>query len=179
MLYAFTGYSTFLALYTALLQHAVSIAIVASLAISLDRIWKTLSWLKLAWVTWWTGRTPEQAYSCRPLPDLKLGSLYPRVAVQLPMFNELAVACAAIDSACELVWPRSRFIVQVRPRLRAHSAWRADRPAIGQVPHSARNPHRAQDALLRAGRAWQRAGGCHRRPCGPGSWRLPGISAER
>ena len=41
------------------------------------------------------------------------GDLYPRVAIQLPMFNERAVCQAAIDSACEQSWPKGRLIVQV------------------------------------------------------------------
>lgn len=43
------------------------------------------------------------------------GDLYPRVAIQLPMFNERAVCQAAIDSACEQSWPKGRLIVQVPP----------------------------------------------------------------
>ena len=42
------------------------------------------------------------------------GDQYPRIAIQLPMFNERAVCQAAIDSACEQSWPKSKLIVQVR-----------------------------------------------------------------
>ena len=42
------------------------------------------------------------------------GELYPRCAIQLPMFNERAVCQAAIDSACEQTWPKGRLFVQVR-----------------------------------------------------------------
>lgn len=41
------------------------------------------------------------------------GDLYPRCAIQLPMFNERAVCQAAIDSACEQTWPKGRLFVQV------------------------------------------------------------------
>lgn len=37
----------------------------------------------------------------------------PSVCVQLPMFNEAAVARRAIEAACGLEWPRDRFEVQV------------------------------------------------------------------
>jgi len=37
----------------------------------------------------------------------------PVVCVQLPMFNETAVAARAIGAACKLDWPRDRFSVQV------------------------------------------------------------------
>ena len=42
------------------------------------------------------------------------GDQYPRIAIQLPMFNERAVCQAAIDSACEQSWPKSKLIVQVQ-----------------------------------------------------------------
>ena len=37
---------------------------------------------------------------------------YPKVAVQLPMFNERAVCQAIIDAACELRWPAQRLKIQ-------------------------------------------------------------------
>ena len=39
---------------------------------------------------------------------------YPKIAVQLPMFNERAVCQAIIDAACELQWPAQRLKIQVR-----------------------------------------------------------------
>ena len=38
---------------------------------------------------------------------------YPRVTVQLPIFNELYVCERLIDAACELDWPRERLEIQV------------------------------------------------------------------
>ena len=40
-------------------------------------------------------------------------STYPKVAVQLPMFNERAVCQEVIRRACELDWPAKRLVVQV------------------------------------------------------------------
>lgn len=61
-----------------------------------------------------TGRRPEDQYNFQPFPDESLyGSLYPVVAVQLPMFNETAVCQSIIDHACALHWPRNRLCIQV------------------------------------------------------------------
>jgi cellulose synthase/poly-beta-1,6-N-acetylglucosamine synthase-like glycosyltransferase len=43
----------------------------------------------------------------------RLPAALPTVCVQLPMFNEDAVAERAIDAACSLDWPRDRLEVQV------------------------------------------------------------------
>ncbi|PZF85137.1 glycosyltransferase family 2 protein [Jiangella anatolica] len=43
----------------------------------------------------------------------RLPGRYPSVCVQLPMFNEHAVARRAIEAACALRWPRDRLTVQV------------------------------------------------------------------
>ena len=65
--------------------------------------WKYLSKVK-----------PEDLYSHAPLPDMDaLPEAYPRVVVQLPMFNEREVCRQVIDAACEMEWPRSRLLVQV------------------------------------------------------------------
>jgi membrane glycosyltransferase len=54
---------------------------------------------------YWRGRTPE--------PAGQLPAVYPTVCVQLPMFNEHAVAQRVIEAACEMTWPTDRFSVQV------------------------------------------------------------------
>jgi cellulose synthase/poly-beta-1,6-N-acetylglucosamine synthase-like glycosyltransferase len=51
------------------------------------------------------GRAPE--------PAGRLPAVYPTVCVQLPMFNEHAVARRTIEAACALDWPVDRFSVQV------------------------------------------------------------------
>ena len=49
----------------------------------------------------------------RVQPPAGLPAELPLVCVQLPMFNESAVAVRAIDAACALDWPRERLEVQV------------------------------------------------------------------
>ncbi|RKR92980.1 cellulose synthase/poly-beta-1,6-N-acetylglucosamine synthase-like glycosyltransferase [Micromonospora pisi] len=53
----------------------------------------------------WRGRVPT-------MPG-RLPSLLPTVCVQLPMFNEHAVARRAIEAACALMWPAGRLTVQI------------------------------------------------------------------
>ena len=53
----------------------------------------------------WRGRAPE--------PAGRLPVEYPTVCVQLPMFDEHAVARRTIEAACDLDWPADRFSVQV------------------------------------------------------------------
>ena len=116
MLYTFSTYSTIRELYIALLKVAISCAVLLSVLVSLDRLWKVGKYLHVQLNIQLTGRKPEHSFQNAPLPDPNQYSLvYPRVAVQLPMFNERAVCQAIIDSACELYWPRSRFKVQVSP----------------------------------------------------------------
>ena len=115
MLYTFTTFVTFYDLYVGLLKAAITAAVALSLLISLDRLYRVAKYLRISGKTWLTGHKPEHEFGARPLPDPTHFSLaYPKVAVQLPMFNERAVCQAAIDSAAELVWPRNRFCVQVR-----------------------------------------------------------------
>lgn len=114
MLYTFTSYSTFYELYVALLKATIAAAVALSVLVSLDRLWKVSSYLHLCFKGWKHGWSPEKEFGFQPLPDpAKYSLVYPRVAVQLPMFNEKAVCQAIIDSACELAWPRERFCVQV------------------------------------------------------------------
>jgi cellulose synthase/poly-beta-1,6-N-acetylglucosamine synthase-like glycosyltransferase len=54
---------------------------------------------------YWKGRTPEQP-GCMP-------AVYPTVCVQLPMFNEHAVARRVIEAAANMHWPADRFSIQV------------------------------------------------------------------
>lgn len=53
----------------------------------------------------WKGRAPEQPGQLPPV--------YPTVCVQLPMFNEHAVARRVIEAAANMAWPADRLIVQV------------------------------------------------------------------
>ncbi|RPJ25636.1 MAG: glycosyltransferase [Chloroflexi bacterium] len=54
---------------------------------------------------YWKGRAPEQ-------PG-RLPAVYPTVCVQLPMFNEHAVARRVIEAAANMHWPADRFSIQV------------------------------------------------------------------
>jgi cellulose synthase/poly-beta-1,6-N-acetylglucosamine synthase-like glycosyltransferase len=54
---------------------------------------------------YWKGRAPE--------PPGALPARHPTVCVQLPMFNEHAVAERIIVAACAMTWPLRRFSVQV------------------------------------------------------------------
>lgn len=54
---------------------------------------------------YWRGRAPER-------PGM-LPARYPTVCVQLPMFNEHAVAHRVIHAAATMRWPRDRLTVQV------------------------------------------------------------------
>lgn len=54
---------------------------------------------------YWRGRQPERPGN--------LPSEQPSVCVQLPMFNEHAVARRVIEAAARMDWPRDRFCIQV------------------------------------------------------------------
>lgn len=54
---------------------------------------------------YWKGRTPEQ-------PG-KMPELVPTVCVQLPMFNEYAVARRVIEATANMDWPSDRLSIQV------------------------------------------------------------------
>lgn len=114
MLYTFTSYESVYDLYVAVLKTAIVAAVMLSLLVSMDRLYKVGKYMQVATRAQLTGRKPEHAFQNNKLPDPEQYSLvYPRVAVQLPMFNERAVCQAIIDSACELSWPHNRFKVQV------------------------------------------------------------------
>ncbi|DBA75218.1 TPA: hypothetical protein ACH3X1_010513 [Trebouxia sp. C0004] len=114
MLYTFTSYESVYDLYVAILKTAIVAAVTLSLLVSMDRLYKVGKYMQVAARAHLTGRKPEHSFQCNSLPDPQQYSLvYPRVAVQLPMFNERAVCQAIIDSACELSWPKNRFKVQV------------------------------------------------------------------
>ena len=115
LLYTFLAVQSIYELYTSVLGTVIYFAIGLSVLVSLDRLWHVL---KCGWVVSKAkliGREPEDPFKPLPLPDPQFEAhLYPRVAVQLPMFNERAVCQAIIDSACEMHWPHNHFMVQVR-----------------------------------------------------------------
>lgn len=109
----FLYYASLWDLYTNVLRASISVATFLSLLVSLDRIHLVLRYMQVRLVQLFTGKRPIDKFNYRPLPDLDNTDGYPRVAVQLPMFNERAVCQTVIDSACELNWPTKRFRVQV------------------------------------------------------------------
>ncbi|MFP3938936.1 MAG: cellulose synthase family protein [Thermoanaerobaculia bacterium] len=61
--------------------------------------------LRLVWI-WW--RTRDEEPPAPPAP-----SAWPRVTVQLPLYNELYVAERLIEAVCRLDYPRDRLEIQV------------------------------------------------------------------
>jgi len=109
-LYAATAYD----LYVSLLEGAISLCVALSVLISVDRLLAVVKYLQTKLRAKLTGKGPEAAWRHRGMPDpVKCGDLYPKVAVQLPMFNERAVCERIIDCACSMHWPRDKFVVQV------------------------------------------------------------------
>lgn len=130
MLYTFTSYESVYDLYVAILKTAIVAAVMLSLLVSMDRLYKVGKYMQVAARAQLTGRKPEHSFQNNTLPDPEQYSLvYPRVAVQLPMFNERAVCQAIIDSACELSWPKNRFKVQVNLK-HLRLQWLAKGPAL-------------------------------------------------
>ncbi|KAK4409040.1 Glucomannan 4-beta-mannosyltransferase 2 [Sesamum angolense] len=65
--------------------------------------------VKLFW------KKPEKRYKWEPMnDDLEMGSeTFPKVLVQIPMFNEKEVYKISIGAACNLAWPSDRLVIQV------------------------------------------------------------------
>ena len=114
LLYTFLAYQSIYELYTSILSAVIYIAIALSVLVSLDRIWHVLKCGMVVTKAKLTGKEPEDPFRPGSLPDPRFeGHLFPRVAIQLPMFNERAVCQAIIDSACEMHWPHNRSMIQV------------------------------------------------------------------
>ncbi len=100
-----------------LLQAFVAVAAFLSALVAADRMFHfyvAVYWRHVAkkdpaakWKTFELPKTSELT-SARAARDA-----FPKVVVQLPMFNEREVCGDIIDKACELDWPRSRVLVQV------------------------------------------------------------------
>jgi hypothetical protein len=94
-----------------------------------------------------------------PHPQVREGPLYtaesarnlhdafPKVMIQLPMYNEEAVCDVVIDNCCKIKWPRDRLIIQVGPPGLAGLA-AARSAALGRW---ARSPAPASAHRLQAG----------------------------
>ena len=100
--------------YCIVLQALIYLAVALSVLVAADRIvhvfqyvyWQNCHKLKRL--------KPEERYAFADLPDMSSDAgAYPKVVVQLPMFNERAVCQQIIDCCCELQWPDAKIYVQV------------------------------------------------------------------
>lgn len=109
--YGMTAYDV----YVYCLEVLISVAVATSVIVAVDRLFHVVKWVQLKLKSKVTGRSPVSLrYKHRALPDpVAYGSLYPKVAVQVPMFNERAVCQAVIDHTCALKWPKESLMVQV------------------------------------------------------------------
>ncbi|KDD76984.1 glycosyltransferase-like protein, partial [Helicosporidium sp. ATCC 50920] len=98
-------------LYIALLQLIIRCAVGLSLLVSADRLLNIVKFVAIKLRAGISGRASHHAWNFATLPSDPL--LYPKVAVQLPMFNERAVCQSIIDYCAQLEWPLSRLRIQV------------------------------------------------------------------
>lgn len=92
MLYTFTSYSSIYELYVVVLRACITFAVFLSLFVSADRLFLVSKYILIHCKTKYTGKSPEEHYTFHELPELTdKAADYPKVAVQLPMFNERAV----------------------------------------------------------------------------------------
>ena len=100
--------------YVVVLQALIYLAVALSVLVAADRIVHVFQYLYWQNCHRLKAKKPEERYHFADLPDISLdGHLFPKVAVQLPMFNERAVCQQIIDCVCEMTWPDSRIYVQV------------------------------------------------------------------
>jgi len=101
-------------IYVTVLQAAITVGVALSLLTAVDRLLHVAHYLQLKLVAWLTGKGPEATYRCQAMPDpAQFAHMYPKVAIQLPMFNERMVCQTIVDCACSLQWPKDKLIVQV------------------------------------------------------------------
>ncbi|XP_047953080.1 xyloglucan glycosyltransferase 4-like [Salvia hispanica] len=75
---------------------------------SLDRLVQCLGWF---WIKFMKVRPVLERDDCGDVEDDGM-SFYPMVLVQIPMCNEKEVYEQSIGAACQLDWPKDRFLVQ-------------------------------------------------------------------
>ncbi|KAL0417636.1 UNVERIFIED_CONTAM: Glucomannan 4-beta-mannosyltransferase 2 [Sesamum radiatum] len=94
-----------------LLKVAVFICLAMSIMVFVERLYMgiVIILVKLFW------KKPEKRYKWEPMnDDLEMGSeTFPKVLVQIPMFNEKEVYKISIGAACNLAWPSDRLVIQV------------------------------------------------------------------
>lgn len=104
-------FGAYYGLYVTFLHAAIQVMVLLSLLVSADRVINVLKYLLITTRSKITGKSAHSRWTFKPLPEDP--HQYPKVAVQLPMFNERAVCQAIIDCCCELEWPSSRLYIQV------------------------------------------------------------------
>eukprot|EP01026_Neomeris_dumetosa_P001823 TRINITY_DN1046_c0_g1_i1.p1 TRINITY_DN1046_c0_g1~~TRINITY_DN1046_c0_g1_i1.p1 ORF type:complete len:515 (-),score=43.63 TRINITY_DN1046_c0_g1_i1:1096-2640(-) len=110
--YSFS-YLTAYDIYVESLRYLINFMVILSLVVAVDRLSHVAKYLllKLKAKRW---GSPESKLRLDKLPDpIHFSQQFPKVAVQLPMFNERSVCQSIIEHACKLEWPRDRFCVQV------------------------------------------------------------------
>ncbi|XP_076906592.1 glucomannan 4-beta-mannosyltransferase 2-like [Bidens hawaiensis] len=94
-----------------LLQVGVYICLAMIVMLFIERLYMgvVIILVRLFW------KKPEQRYKWQPIcKDPETGNLcYPKVLIQIPMFNEKEVYKISIGAACNLAWPADRLVIQV------------------------------------------------------------------
>ncbi|KAJ0670663.1 putative glucomannan 4-beta-mannosyltransferase [Helianthus annuus] len=94
-----------------LLQFAVYICLTMTVMLFVERLYMgvVIILIKLFW------KKPEQRYRWQPIyKDAEIGNMsFPKVLIQIPMFNEKEVYKISIGAACSLSWPVDRLVIQV------------------------------------------------------------------
>ncbi len=93
------------------------------------------------------------AWALRSAPNLARTSDVPFVTVQIPLFNERAVAARVIDAAAGLRWPRDRFELQV-----LDDSTDSTRALVDRAADAARASGTAVEVVRRATRTGFKAG---------------------
>lgn len=92
----------------------LNIVIVLSVLVALEHLRHVAAHLCVSARRFLRGVRPEDKFARKALPDaLKDSASFPKVAIQLPMFNEAAVCQGVIDACCSQSWPASKLRVQV------------------------------------------------------------------
>lgn len=100
--------------YVVVLQSLIYLAVALSVLVAADRIIHVIQYIYWRNCDKLRGTRPEDRYNFADLPEISTyGHLYPKVAVQLPMFNERAVCQQIIDCVCNMTWPDRCIYIQV------------------------------------------------------------------
>ncbi|KAM3303039.1 glucomannan 4-beta-mannosyltransferase 2-like [Capsicum chacoense] len=95
-----------------MLKVAVYICIVMELMLFIERLYMGIVIILVKVFM----KKPDKRYKWEPMDDddLEIGSGgFPKVLVQIPMFNEKEVYKISIGAACNLSWPSDRLVIQV------------------------------------------------------------------